>query len=1003
MRKLVRQLLFVVMLFGLMLPMTALGEEQDDIEPIHFDRVSVHDPSIIKVDKDAYYLFGTHISAAKSSDLINWTSLVESEYQTPENNPIYGDLSSNLAESFKWAGEDDADSTGGYAVWAPEIIWNGDYLWEDGTTGAYMIYYSVSSTYIRSAIGIAVSRDIEGPYAYVDTVMYSGFTEEEAYDHNSNINKQWENTNISTLIEDGVIEDPNSDWFTDDGQFNNALYTNAIDANVLYDEDGDLWMTYGSWSGGIYVLPLDKKTGLPIYPGTDGETADGRMIDRYFGTKIAGGFGRSAEGPYAVYDEETGYYYLYVTYGGLASDGGYQMRQFRSEHIQGPYQDAAGNQAVFPDSFDMGAGNFPGNDDHQNIGNKMMGNFLFARDLGETGEGIGTGYMAPGHNSYLIDEDLGKEFIITHTRFPEQGEMHQVRVHQTFKNKDGWPVPMPYHYTGEEMKAVSLGDVTGHYKYINHGKEITGELTSSSWIELHDDQTISGAVSGRWELYDDYRVGLTIDDQTYDGVFIEQYDPTSESYVMTFSAMSNEGVVVWGSRAENRDKQEVLDRIKNELMNTIPEQTASNLLLPVTATQGAQITWHSSDPDVLTVDGTVTRPAFGMGDTEVELTAVITLGGITKEVVFQIKVLAEKEAGLAAHYSFDAGLKDKTGNVEEAVVTGDRIHNTGGEITFEGGVVGKAARFDGQSGLKLADGLINHAAYSVSLWVNPEEITEFTTTFFGTRTENNWVSIVPNAHNVTKVWVHNDNDWYDAEANDVIPPNEWTHLALTVDDGEGTFYINGEVVFSGQDFPHVFTADESQFALGVNYWDAPFKGLIDEVMVYNGQVLSPDEVISLYHLEEEEIAEEETCPEANNCSEEEELPEKDHCPDEETNCSEKQEKTEESNCRENDGNLTGDSCAEAGQVPEDNNCLAEADCPGDEVPRDNKQTENNEISDQNGTTKTDEMDLSSEQADQQGKLPDTFTNQYNLLLWGIILVGAGMTAYFMARKRRAVG
>lgn len=31
---------------------------------------------------------------------------------------------------------------------------------------------SVSSTYIRSAIGFAVSRQIEGPYEYVDTIQF---------------------------------------------------------------------------------------------------------------------------------------------------------------------------------------------------------------------------------------------------------------------------------------------------------------------------------------------------------------------------------------------------------------------------------------------------------------------------------------------------------------------------------------------------------------------------------------------------------------------------------------------------------------------------------------------------------------------------------------------------------------------------------------------------------------------------------------------------------------
>src|SRR5699024_6218617 len=208
------------------------------------------------------------------------------------------------------------------------------------------------STYIRSAIGFAVSQDIEGPYEYVETLVYSGFTDHEAYDDKSEVNKQWENTNISDLIEQGLVNDKNEKWFDHNGEYNNRDYPNAIDANLFFDEEGRLWMTYGSWSGGIYLLELDKETGEAIYPKEDGETEDGRLIDRYFGTKIAGGYWKSGEGPYVQYNPDNGYYYLYVTYGWLGADGGYHMRQFRSENPEGPYLDAAEQPAVLPGDVD---------------------------------------------------------------------------------------------------------------------------------------------------------------------------------------------------------------------------------------------------------------------------------------------------------------------------------------------------------------------------------------------------------------------------------------------------------------------------------------------------------------------------------------------------------------------------------------------------------------------------------------------------------------------------
>lgn len=42
-------------------------------------------------------------------------------------------------------------------------------------------------------------------------------------------------------------------------------YPHAIDPVVFYDESGKLWMVYGSWSGGIYMLELDENTGLRDY------------------------------------------------------------------------------------------------------------------------------------------------------------------------------------------------------------------------------------------------------------------------------------------------------------------------------------------------------------------------------------------------------------------------------------------------------------------------------------------------------------------------------------------------------------------------------------------------------------------------------------------------------------------------------------------------------------------------------------------------------------------
>jgi len=804
-------------------------QDHQDEAPV-FQNVSVHDPSIIK-EGETYYVFGSHIDAAKSTDLKNWTRFTNG-YTTP-GNVLYGDLSENLAGSFAWAGENDSDSKGGYAVWAPDIFWNENYINEDDTTGAYMMYYSASSTYIRSAIGYAVSKNIEGPYTYVDTIVYSGFTENDAYDNNSVINKKWSNTNIQALVDNDTLTGTRSLWFNANGSFNNNIYPNAIDANLFYDEEGNLWMTYGSWSGGIFLIEIDKTSGKAIYPGEDGTTADGRLIDRYFGTKIAGGYTKSGEGPYVVYDKNTGYYYLYVTYAWLGSDGGYNMRTFRSTSPQGPYVDAQGQDAVLP-----------GNTDNAPYGNKLMGNFLFDRKVGDPGTGIGIGYVSPGHNSVYYDSETGKQLLVFHTRFPQTGEFHEVRVHQMFMNKDNWPVVAPYRYTGETLGKVNNQDLIGQYKFINHVKDNSAMIRNSVFIRLNKDHTISGNVNGTWKKTGHNQAEITADGVTYDGVFVRLWDPTLERYVMTFTAMSNEGVSVWGSKQLDSTDQEIVKNVLNDLELGDTTNVIYNLTLPTVGTLNAQITWQTSDSSVITETGIIQRPEVGSESVTADLIATITSGDVTATKSFTITVLPLQGASLVAHYAFDDNLSDTTGNFGIGALTGDRIDNDGGTITYAEGKSGQAAAFNGASGVRLPNSLISSNSYSVSLWLKPEELTPFTTTFFGARDQNNWVSLVPNGPVGGNTMVWSGSAWYDAITGMSIEVGEWTHLSFSVDNGAIRVYVNGVEKFAGENFPNVFTIADASFSLGVNWWDTPYKGMMDELRIYEG-VLSPVEIANL--------------------------------------------------------------------------------------------------------------------------------------------------------------
>jgi arabinan endo-1,5-alpha-L-arabinosidase len=454
--------------------------------------------------------------------------------------------------------------------------------------------------------------------------------------------------------------------------------------------------------------------------------------------------------------------------------------------------------------------------------------------------------VSPGHNSAYYDPATGKQFLIFHTRFPQQGELHEIRVHQMYMNGQGWPVVAPYRYAGETADKVKREEVVGEYKYINHGKAISAVINKSQYIQFQQDGTITGAVNGTWERNGENRAAIVVGGNRYDGVFTRQWEPESASYVMTFSALSQQGVAIWGSKLPAMTDQQIVAAVERDLSLGDTSSIISNLALPTEGARQSSIAWRSSNLAVITNDGVVTRPAAGAGNATVTLTATIAKGAETATKTFTVTVKEQTAGGLVAHYAFEGNLADSAGLAAAGSVIGDRIGRAGGAISYASGAHGDAAVFDGASGIRLPNGLIAGSTYSVALWVKPEQLTEFTTTFFGARDENNWVSVLPKGHgfvnNDTMVW--SGTAWYDAGTGMKINVGEWTHLAFTVQNGAIKVYVDGAQKFSRDGFPNVFTTTTGTFSLGVNWWDVPYKGLIDELRVYES-ALTADQVAAL--------------------------------------------------------------------------------------------------------------------------------------------------------------
>lgn len=809
-------------------------------------RVSVHDPSIVKDPQSGtYYVFGSHLATAKSKDMVNW-SAVSMDYENADKNPVYGNIYENFKESFRWAGYDDGDCKGGnLAVWAPDVFWNEEYEWEDGSKGAWLLYYSASSTWRRSCIGYAASKNIEGPYTYVDTILYSGMTTTGAVDGNSTRNTKWDNDylNFTKLINktsaNGGIDSVSSKWFKQDGSYNTDYAPNAIDPTVIQGKNNELYMVYGSWSGGLFILPMDKKTGNVIYPGKDStDTVSGNFTDRYYGTHIAGGNHQSGEGAYILYDKDSDYYYMYETYGGLTRTGGYNMRLFRSENITGPYVDAAGNQAK-----DSKA-------DNDKYGIKLIGNYQLYNQRG---------YCAAGHNSAFIDSDNSR-YLVFHQRFNEGTEYHELRVRQQFLNQAGWPVTAVYENRNEKISNYTKSQVTGVYEWINHGTETgSGAMLPAGQVELLSDGTVTGTVEGTWTKTDskngyDY-ITIKTNTAVYEGVFFQQTNDNGVK-TMTFSAIGNDNQCVWGSML-NLSDEEMAKRAAAQI--NIPSAVRENITLPKTVL-GASVTWKSSNTDVISAKGVVKSQSENK---KVTLTASITYNQAKAEAKYSVTVYAVPK--LVCGYDFETEgnggnvpAMEEASNQENALLKG-----TASVVTEEGsekrGKVLTLTNTQGAKGvnfMKLPEstfGNMTKAGYTVSMWVKVSADTWEHSALFEANANG--------AYPMTRIGVNligriNANGYSDAVSSNTGTRGQWQQVTYTAGCDGICVYLNGKLVgkdvkditdcFNTENPASIQHAKDVSVGSGYIWGDEDVRNAsFDNVKVYDG-VLTAKEVEADY-------------------------------------------------------------------------------------------------------------------------------------------------------------
>lgn len=561
-------------------------------------RISVHDPSIVmdvtgSTTNPKYYIYGSHLGRAKtyaSGNYQIWNTFKTGEENTGTSNSLFADVngkSINFKDAYSThvikkvknsKGEEvtfgNFDAHGwqfqGNTVkgmqWAPDVIYN-------KTMKKWCMYMSLNGDHWCSSIVCFSSDDLEGPWVYQGPVVFSGF--QGTFAHNAYAAADdWKHTDLAVATGETSLP---ARYQTGDSW--GSFWPNCIDPCVFYDDDDNLWMSYGSWSGGIFIIRLDKTNGLRDYTYTFPYQISGKTVtpggadanctsDPYFGKKIAGGYYVSGE---ASYIQKVGkYYYLFMSYGGLTAAGGYQIRVFRSEKPDGPYKDcltSTGIDAVYG-KYIL---NF-GGDAKRDEGVKLFGNYQW--------DSMPTAEVAQGHNSAIIDHK-GRALIVYHTRFNTRGEAHEVRVHQLFVNQDGWLVAAPYEFSGETYTHEDIAtrqlyqgsEVVGDYQLMAHPyRQNTAAKAYEKPVTIHllADGSVTGEYTGKWELVSGTSfINLTLkgtatahSEVVFKGVLTEQTVDYTNVKALCFTALSSSdglatsggaslqtrGLSIWGTK-----------------------------------------------------------------------------------------------------------------------------------------------------------------------------------------------------------------------------------------------------------------------------------------------------------------------------------------------------------------------------------------------------------------------------------------------------------------------
>lgn len=860
---------------------------------------SIHDPSVMwDSNTQMFYIYGSHYAGAKTKDFSSYTGIFNyykggynsaNAYKAFKSNPTHTvkrRLPGSTTDEEVTLGSFDASAfcsiySGNEAGWVSGDQWAPDIVYNPNMK-KWCYYLSLNGDHWASVVVLMTSNSPEGPFEYQAPIVFSGF---DGQTHDGK-KVNYKDTDLEIVL--GTQNTLPSRYNTNQW---GTYYPNSIDPCVFFDEEGEMWMTHGSWSGGIFILKLDKNTGLRDYTYTYSGTGTSPDIaatsDAYFGKKIAGGAYVSGEGSYIQHIGN--YYYLFMSYGGFGPSDGYEMRVFRSEKPDGPYKDASGNSAIYS-RYMLNYGKNAAT----NMGMKLIGamNHWGLMTVGE---------CAQGHNSACQD-DMGRTFLVTHTKFNDGTIGHQIRAYQLFVNKFGWLCTAPFQFDGETTtdediattQPFTAADIEGDYHILIHPYKLDHtkyEEATPTIVHLTADGKVTGdSYTGTWKYTDEgasyFQIQLkangTSTTTTYNGVVTEQTLEGSNAKALCFttvcSAGTASGVPCWGYKLQ---PQYAIAYNYNKyagtyILQSLVRNVSKNIDIMFTPEENVNFSWTSSEPDVLTNTGKYNAPSEAVSFT---MTARMECGGYYWEREMEASAKAataiegDQTTGLVAYYNFDDKPTRNLVDDTHSSISYNRSNSSTGTVpTLEndwsrfGSVVHQYFGTQGSNSFSRIQnpllGQENLDGFTVSLWVKRSDNNAYDAlwSFFNGTSASAAGARLFLTGNSYVGFNNNDGNWFDVNHPDTktvnrIAVGEWHLVTFTYSKAngymlylDGTKYTNTNLAYTGSETAANFNRDlvlnhvatTKYFYLGLGSFWGSADAYFDDLMIYNRELTADD-------------------------------------------------------------------------------------------------------------------------------------------------------------------